>query len=684
MSLQAAAREEEPYVMLSAEGTNFFNQVPVGNLMKQVYATKEWAPAWPLLRMTLLKSTRPLVLRSLHTGQTITINAQTGVPQGDARSSLLAAFALTSRLAALERISPQVTTIAYIDDIYVIAPARLMARVLDTLQQDLRDGYHLNHGKTTLAVIQRENGDSFPPEIGHLQVENLKTDAVKVLGTPVSFSEKAIQEAIKPCTKKICTILKALAQPQVPPQVALLIARNIPMPRLMHLMRSVDSHFLLPSLTKVDEATRELIATLAGIPRNAMSAQTLQIITLSVAHGGLGLPPLATMAPSARIARLLEIAPTLLRRFPDGVPPMLTSQLAARWLDRYRRDLPHALKDPLLKPQQTALLLRTVDLPQSYLRGDRTGKLSMDFSHAESCGTRHQLISRGNEYVRARIHSQTGPVAGAFLRSTLLLPPHVARQAIADRIQVNPASVINMNNRCPLCNVKDPGPAHFLDCSTSRPFWTIMHNQLVAVLTVQARQCGYSVSSEVPLPNEQGKEDLRVDFIVHDDIGSTAYVLTIVQAMSKRHIRRAAQSAAKALQHRVDEKDNKYADATQQHLEMPFRPIVLTHGGAVHKHLSTLINKLAHRLVSLSNEGPQAQWSTAVALIRQKFSWALQRWIGVLRHRWMVAARAEQLDKGKHLLPQDSDPGVMLSTDTGVTAAVHVPGFVGMTGMVGV
>lgn len=93
----------------------------------------------------------PEVMRSTKTGRTVTIHAQTGVPQGDALSALLAVFALTSRLTGLARI-PGATTVVYIDGIIVITTVGQLAQVFYVLHQDHQEGCKLNAAKTSHAV----------------------------------------------------------------------------------------------------------------------------------------------------------------------------------------------------------------------------------------------------------------------------------------------------------------------------------------------------------------------------------------------------------------------------------------------------------------------------------------------------------------------------------------------------
>ncbi len=120
------------------------------------------------------------------------------------------------------------------------------------------------------------------------------------------------------------SLFDALTAPGMPVQIAVILARSVCMPKLIHLSRGMKPEVTTAGATHVDRQIRVAVAKLLNStelvsessPRGRLAYAQM---TLPLRHGGLGLTSLVRIAPLAYMSSIAQAAQDLLQYFP-GMP----------------------------------------------------------------------------------------------------------------------------------------------------------------------------------------------------------------------------------------------------------------------------------------------------------------------------------------------------------------------------
>ncbi|CAI7887436.1 unnamed protein product [Closterium sp. NIES-54] len=462
----------------SVERIAFFNALtntplaPLIPFTRSFYATPSQLLTDPRLSTTALTSAR-------------------GVRQGDPLGPLLFAASIQQHLRRVATEHPEVTVLAYADDITLIGPATATLDTLKVLTPLLaQDGLTCNLRKSSAWSSSPIEGNELPEGLP------LTHEGVRVLGSPVG-SQRFCADLVRSTLTDAAAPLGSLAS--IHPQHTLLLLSRCISRRIGYLLRTTPADAL--PLTEWHTWCAELLntaLTAASIqpPRHDTEFNfLLRQATLPVALGGLGLMDptteaaptyLASTTEALRLLRSLDLPGTsALGRNSNALQPSAAHSVAIQ--DMEGRLSPLALQ--ILRGEQ-----------ESPSQDQLQRALSQEVHAAKDDG-----LTEESRAIRS------APEMGHTLRL-------VSLRALAFRmgIRQNVPTVCECGELVADCSL----PNHLLRCSTG-PDRTRTHNQLAFAVAKMAREAQLVVYLENAMysPPDDPK---KADVIVRDpDSGET-------------------------------------------------------------------------------------------------------------------------------------------------------------------
>ena len=298
-------------VVLSIYIKNAFNSIDRAAVARALLNQPLLHPLWRFFAWSYA-SPSALMVFDIDGSLAATIDSVQGVKQGDPVSSLLFALTIQSAFAAAVVGLPNVTAVAYLDDLQIIGDPKSVLQAYDRLLDSLPHlGLTINPSKS--ACLWPSVGQEPPPSLSvDLGIRNipLRTGFMEIMGGPVGFDELAIERWCFEQVRAHDSFFHLLRHPLLSSHHALLLLKSSLRPRLNYVMRCTPPSILAPALAEFDASCLQLMQTKIApqLLRPTLSEFARQQMSLPAADGGLGLQCLATTSIAAFIA---SVAPAI-------------------------------------------------------------------------------------------------------------------------------------------------------------------------------------------------------------------------------------------------------------------------------------------------------------------------------------------------------------------------------------
>ena len=233
------------------------------------------------------------------------VSCGTGVRQGDPLACLLFCLGLHDVLREAQRLHPELTILADLDDVTVLGDATAMPAFLDTLQR-LSNPLGLSvHPEKSVAWTRRDSN--------HAATMAVTYDGHRLMGTYVGTHEYQ-------CT----SITAALADHQqvvsliatLEPAMALPLLQSCINTRPVYLARTTPPHLTDQALHSFDNMVDVAILRIAGSSAGALPAVSQLLRAIPQADGGLGFPRLHDIRVAAWVASFCHATDALAEHLP--------------------------------------------------------------------------------------------------------------------------------------------------------------------------------------------------------------------------------------------------------------------------------------------------------------------------------------------------------------------------------
>ena len=270
----------------------------------------------------------------------IIIFSSIGFHQGDPLASLLFALLLHPIILLIKHNVPALDLNAwYLDDGTLVGTKKDLRQAVEIFRREgPARGLHLSTSVTVLPPALPKSTVWCPTGYSSLEADPLQCgipsiveSGIILLGSPVGDLEWE-QEAIKSRVKKVKETTDRLQLLQDPQTEFVLLRSCLALPKVMHLLRSVDPSSHLEIWKDFDRITREALTRILGVPIFDLPWAQAK---LPVSQGGLGLRAAEDHGPAAYAASFLSSQPLLrdLLHLPDeessaSLPPILLQILS--------------------------------------------------------------------------------------------------------------------------------------------------------------------------------------------------------------------------------------------------------------------------------------------------------------------------------------------------------------------
>lgn len=344
------------------------------------------------------------------------IAAAEGVIQGDPLSPLLFALALQPALlttqSALRSQHSDAAIFAYLDDVVIVGPPALLESAFNVYKQAvMKIGMKVNQTKSKLLI-------QVPSLAAATAAANLEVavvdSAIMVLGSPIGSPEGMLHILRDTVNIQVFKRLSELPSKQC----QLLLLRSSISKMVSHLMRTVPTAILLPTLRQMQTHVMDAVGHISLQGDLGFNLHQQSEITLPLSLGGLGLANLEEEAPSAYLASALAAIQRWRGSIADG------NQFLQSWVTSDSESSLQSAFDCVKKMQAEAakVNIKTVKLPEltsDLLRFTNTKKLQHQLNDVLYHHKKYYLMNTVIPDVgeKAKFRCKSGPAASAFLQA---------------------------------------------------------------------------------------------------------------------------------------------------------------------------------------------------------------------------------------------------------------------------
>ena len=599
LSLELLRAKCDP-VVLAIDIKNAFNTIDRGAVARALIQQPHLHPLWRFFEWSYAHRSNLMVFDN-EGSLTAHIESMQGVKQGDPVPSLLFALAVQDTFVAAVAGLPNVTAVAYLDDLQIIGDADSALQAFDRLASSLPNlslTINPNKCKCLWPFPDRDPPSSLVTGLGARSI-TLREGFMEVLGGPIGLDEKAIELWCLDQIRVHDQFFALLRHPLLSSHYSLLLLKSSLRPRLNYVMRCTPPSLLAPALLDFDRSCMNLLRDKIA-PRalsGAISEFSRCQISLPASEGGLGIPCLRTTSLAAFLASVApavqDVQHLLLPTHTDpaggNVPATFQHLLHTTALLRSNGvllDLPH----------EVAAIRSSFDCgaPPHF-----QSKLMTDFH----CNLRHRLLTdpASLDADKARLIAASGDHASVWMHLGSLHAPSLTDGAVAAAIshRLGTSSVSLPARHCVCGAFLDATHLHACPRNKRRGILN-RHDKIKRQLAYVARTAGLDVEIEPSTwvgdhscPDDEG--ETKVTDLLIKGLGQPAHVdVAVVCASAPTHCTRVAkaQSCAPVLRDRQSQKLSHYRDLVKQE-SATFHAFVLTSCGGFSDPAKSLLKAMA-------------------------------------------------------------------------------------------
>lgn len=542
-------------------------------------------------------------LMVLSSGESIPMSG--GTIQGDPLSPVLFSMGLMPVLRTLQDEFPELTLLAYLDDITIVGDRQLFLRFQRRLQSLLSNiGLQLNVGKSQFLYPESDTG-------------------MELLGIPTG-SPTFISQFLNNQIASIGNLLNFVDTLDAPISYPLIYMGV--QSKVVHLIRQISPSVSKSFCKRMDKRLQESIIKLSDFHVHSLSSTSATMAALPVKLGGLGISNFEAISKFAWCSSVLGAIPEddICHAWLEDIQAVFTSiglsvsQLSQHDLVQFHHTrCQSALLDKLV-PQEKAFYLSSLDKGASaWLRCGLTSTAAL---HIED-PTYRRLIA-------LKLFMEPATISSQYILSNndsaIYNNNNPAIDNLNNSLNNNDTRTTNPYYLCSQCGESVPSRSlHGLLCSRNQAARTRRHTYL--------RQCTLEflvkifgpdkVHSEVELRgSEPDGPSIRADIVVESGVNSLVFDITVPCCASVQYLSAGADRDPKITPKLMErEKVNKYSRfLTSNNIgEDSFYPIVFESSGRLGERmgdLSDYIGKLSRP--TIRSEKPLAAYRFYLARAR--------------------------------------------------------------------
>jgi len=458
------------------------------------------------------------------------LNSQ-GVKQGCPIASFLYALSVQHLYERCVCDTPDVEAYAVADDLTLIGPALSVLRALNTLVTLCRDdGPTLNLKKCEALWAYSTDHPSYLPFLSAMHEHGvlMAYDAVNMLGSTIGLGMSRAAHCLA-VVEQHHHFLSALAHPDMPTQVAVLLLRLSGVPRLTYLTRVTPPIIIRSAAERFDELLLVAAAAKTSLPHPGSDPNTNLILTLPLRHDGMGIRPHTRSSPCAYWASMAAAAHAIRDTHTiDAISNRLRGTDTLFHLTDSHAVLIAAGVDPADKRNRQSFPATINDFWSLYaaeaeVKHHLQGHLSTIADDTYLLRTPILLPITATTPMGANLPASTTPASTAHLWLAAVPNSHDTNinsrhYSSALRHRYNLPAADNLPSHCK-CNARLT-PSHFHSCKLIRRTGVLTrHDTIVKTLLTHARRAGIVTRREDPLRDNKGQRTIP-DFLMITHTGT--------------------------------------------------------------------------------------------------------------------------------------------------------------------
>jgi ribonuclease HI len=504
-----------------------------------------------------------------------------GVKQGCPIASFLYALSVQHIYEECVRGTPDVQAYAIADDLTLTGPALSVLTALNTLVRlcASNDGPTLNLTKCEALWAYNTNHPSYQPFIDGLREHNvpISHDTVEMLGSTIGLGMKRAAHCLA-VVEQQRSFFAAIAHPDMPAQIAILLLRLSGVPRLTYLTRVTPPIVIREAAERFDELVVTTAAAKVGLPDPRCDSNTHLILTLPLRLDGIGLRPHTRSSPCAYWASMAACARSILdSRSVEVAQNQLRTTDTFFHLSDTHTILCAAGVDPSDKTHRHALPATLDDFWSLYageadVKPHLQGHLTTAVDNAYYLRNPTLLPITASAPSSSDIAASDAPPDTAHVWLTAIPNSHDTNinsqhfcSALRHRYNLPAADRLPPTCKCGL----NLTPAHFHSCILNRRAGVLMrHDNILRTIMAHARRAGIVVRREPPVRDAKGNRTIP-DFQMLTHVGPVHVDVSICSTYATTNLNR-----RNPIHSREQSKSTKY-DATCADNNSEFIPCVL-------------------------------------------------------------------------------------------------------------